>query len=247
MARCVERVALPTSEHESGQAERARVGVAQSRDVLVVARAVGEHPPLHGGNEPRPVLAEDPLPVGRVRLDRLGPLLQVRHGLHAAGPGLAERPAAVVRGQGQQTEDAAADPPDGQALGHLAMPRRSEQRHAGAPGAARDHGRRQLQVTEQRSQRVGLHGRLGAPLEAHVRLAAVGPVPYHDAVPGIRQSLRQLAYPGRILGETPTRGDRPGSPHLADQLVGQRERADPGHLDLRHRHDLVLLQTRSAG
>ena len=184
-------VALPAAEDQRGDVERPGVGVGQAGHVLTVARAVRQHPALHGGDERRPVLVQEALPVARVVLLDLGPLGQVGHRLHAVGPGGAHRPAAVVRRQRQQAVDAAADPPDGQAGRRLGMAGGGEQRHPGAPGPAGDDGGRHVEVGEQPGQRVGLHGRLRGALEAHVGLAAVGAVPDEHLVSRARPARRR--------------------------------------------------------
>ena len=160
-----------------GNVEPPALGVGQAGHEFVAARAVRRHPAFHRRDELSRVLIEEPLPVGGVPLEHLRPLGQLRDGLHAAVPRGRERSPAVVDTQDHQAVDAPADPPHGQAGRDLAVPGRGKQRHPGPAGPAGDHGGRHVEVHQQFSQDVSLHRGPGRPGEAHVRRAAVRPVP----------------------------------------------------------------------
>ena len=112
-----------------------------------------------------------------LRRQHLLPLVERDDGLHAAVPrGVGRRHAVVVR-ELEQPGHAAADPPHREAGGDVGVAGRGEQRHACAARAAGDHRRAEVEVAQQRAERVGLHLRLRPAAEHDRRRPAVRAVP----------------------------------------------------------------------
>ena len=137
----VRHVRRPAAEHEDRHAEPGDVGGVEAGHERVVARAVRHRPAVHHREELLAVHREEAVTVARVLGDRLLPLVELDHGLHAAVPRGVGRGHAVVVRELEQAGHAAADPPHREAGGDVGIAGRGEQRDARAARAAGDHGR----------------------------------------------------------------------------------------------------------